>query len=128
MQFVVWPQVESLDPCQKIIAAQLLPTLQVSIADAAIVGVNQVETAVATAVTVKDSFHRLYDVTELNIAKVKNESPLQISLPYKLRFYNVNYRKTLPPQQKGDIALQRENHGVGPCGFFIYLFQGILPP
>jgi hypothetical protein len=46
--------------------------LQISIADATVVGINQIETAVAAVAAVKGSLHRLYTVIELLNAKVKN--------------------------------------------------------
>ncbi len=75
VQFVVWPKVKSLDPCQQIVAPKLSPTLQISIADAAIVGINQVKAAMATTVTVKGLIHRLHSVIELLKAKEKSEKP-----------------------------------------------------
>jgi hypothetical protein len=75
VQLVAWPQIESLDPCQQIIATELSPALQISIADATIVGIDQVETALAATATVKDLIHRLYSVIELHNAKVKSEKP-----------------------------------------------------
>jgi len=74
VQFVVWPKIESFDPRQQIIATLLPPTLKVSIADATVVGVNQAETTVAATVAIKSLLHRLYSVTELHNAKVKNEN------------------------------------------------------
>jgi len=72
VQFVTRPKVESLDPHQQIIATKLSPTFQVGIADTAVVGINQVETAVAATVAVKGLLHLLYTVTELLGAKEKN--------------------------------------------------------
>jgi hypothetical protein len=73
VQFVVWPEIESFDPCQQIVATQLSPAFQVSIADATVVGVNQAEAALAATAAVKGLFHLLYDVTEWLNAKVKSE-------------------------------------------------------
>ena len=72
VQFIGRPQIKGFDPGQQIVATQLSPALQVGIADAAVVGIDQVETALVATAAFKDSFHRLYSVTELQNAKVKS--------------------------------------------------------
>ena len=71
VQFVVCPEIESFDPYQQVVTTQLPPTFQISIADATVVGVNQVEATVAAAAAIKGLLHCLYIVTELLIAKAK---------------------------------------------------------
>ena len=73
MQLVAWSQIERLDPCQQIIATELSPAFQVSIADATIVGIDQAETTLAATATVKGLLHPLHSVIELLNAKVKSE-------------------------------------------------------
>jgi len=72
VQLVTGPKVESLDPYQQIIATKLSPTFQIGIADTTVIGVNQVETAVAATVAGKGLLHPLHTVTELLGAKEKN--------------------------------------------------------
>lgn len=65
VQLVVRAQIEGLDPNQQIVATQLPPAQQISITDTAVVGINQLKTAMAATATVKSVFHRLYTGTEL---------------------------------------------------------------
>ena len=65
VQLVVRAQVKGLDPKLQIVSAKILPALQISIADTTVVGINQIETAVAAVAAMKGSLHRLYTVIEL---------------------------------------------------------------
>lgn len=65
VKFVVWTQIEGLDPDQKIIAAKTPPSLQVGIADAAVVGINQTKAAMTAVTAMESVLHRLYTVIEL---------------------------------------------------------------
>lgn len=58
-------QFEGFNPDQQIAATQLSPALQVCVTDAAVIGINQVEAAMAAAAAVKGVFHCLYTGTEL---------------------------------------------------------------
>ena len=64
---------------------------------------------------------------------------LGFSLPFiivscflvKSLFYNENYRNTLPTHAKSAIALQREDHGVWPCGLLFFknrTVRGLIYP
>ena len=58
VQPVVRSQLEGLDPFQYISAAQLLPTQQVGVADATVVGIHQLQAAVPAAAAAKRLIHR----------------------------------------------------------------------
>ena len=73
MQFVVRPQLKSFNPGLQIIATAELPAQQIVITDAAVVGINQVEAAVAAAEAGKGIIHSSHIGTESLNAKVKNE-------------------------------------------------------
>lgn len=65
MQLVVWTKVEGLDPGLQVVATKISPALQVGVADTAVIGINQIEAAVAAVAAKKGSLHRLYTVIEL---------------------------------------------------------------
>ena len=69
MQPVVRSELEGFDPGQQVAAVEPLPAFQVGIADAAVEGVEQMETAVAAAAAVESSVrsHLWYSGTECSL-------------------------------------------------------------
>ncbi len=76
VEFVGRTQVKGFNPVQQIVTTQLSPALHVGIADAAVVGIDQVETALAATAAFEGSLHSLYSVTELLNAKVKSKKTI----------------------------------------------------